>query len=75
MPIYIIVTFLDIDIGKPSSVFLQTVSLNTKRLGGVTNLRVNGGFAPTGDFVTDWLWLQNKFSNMLDRRHESLELT
>jgi hypothetical protein len=58
MPIYIIVTFLDIDIGEPSSVFLQTVSLNTKRLGGVTNLRVNGAFAPTGDFVTDWLWLQ-----------------
>jgi hypothetical protein len=46
MPIYIIVTFLDIDIWKPSSVFLRTISLNTKRLGGVTNLRVNGVFAP-----------------------------
>jgi hypothetical protein len=46
MPIYFIVTFLDIDIGKPSSVFLRTVPLNTKRLGGVNNLRANGAFAP-----------------------------
>jgi hypothetical protein len=47
MSIYIIVTFLDIDIDK-ASVFLHTIPSKRQKtwLGGVTNLRVSGAFAP-----------------------------